>query len=229
MASTAEFQRIPLDKLSLYHQNARRGDVAAIAESLTVNGQYAPITVNLGTHTGRPYEVLAGNHTTMSARYLGWTEIDCYVVDVDEQAATRINLSANKLTQLGGFDQDALNAQLASLGDIAGTGFTQSEIDALLTPPELPAEPVDYPEPPAEQQAEPAPKSSDESVQDAPGPRSISLSGLPPRYLGWIQDQLTGIKEANEMESYADVLVMLVMVYTGDRPSADGHEDLTGA
>lgn len=45
-----------VDELAGYHRNPRRGDVDAIARSLAVNGQYRPIVVNIGTHTGRPLE-----------------------------------------------------------------------------------------------------------------------------------------------------------------------------
>ena len=58
------------DELNPYHLNPRRGDVEAIARSLAVNGQYRPIVVNLVTLTGRPLEVLAGNHTLRGAKYL---------------------------------------------------------------------------------------------------------------------------------------------------------------
>lgn len=54
-------QHDPTD-LALYHKNPNVGDVDAIAGSLLVNRQYRPVVVNRGTHTGRPMEVLAGNH-----------------------------------------------------------------------------------------------------------------------------------------------------------------------
>lgn len=219
MASTAEFQRIDLDKLTLFHRNARRGDVDAIAESLTANGQYAPVTVNVGTLTGRPYEVLAGNHTTMAARQVGWSSIDCYVIDVDDEHATRINLNANKLTQLGGFDNAELDALLSTFEDLAGTGYTPEEVDAihaLITPPTFDPDPFSEPEP--EQSNEPAPKSSDESVPGASGPRSITLSGLPPKYRTWLGDTLARIVEENDMDTPAEALVMIVMSFTGTKP-----------
>lgn len=88
--------RIKLDNLNPHHNNPRRGNVQAIADSLRVNGQFRPIVVNKGTHTGRPNEVLAGNHTLLAALHLDGTPdaidaLDCYVVDVDDDRATRSN------------------------------------------------------------------------------------------------------------------------------------------
>ena len=202
------------DHLNLYYRNARRGDVDAIVESLSVNGQYAPITVNKGTHTGRPDEVLAGNHTLMAARKLGWDSIDAYVIDVDDATANRINVNANKLPQLGGFDPEVLAAQLADFGDdLVGTGFKAEEVAALNAsfggPIEFPEEPAPAPEPPSEPSA------------PAPGPSSIGLSGLPPRYWAWVGEKLAEIKETNGCDSLAEVIVMLLMAYTNERPPQD--------
>ena len=62
-------------ELQPFHKNPRRGNVEMIAESLQINGQYRAIVVNVGTHTGRPLEVLAGNHTLAAAKQLGWKQI----------------------------------------------------------------------------------------------------------------------------------------------------------
>lgn len=81
--SLGEHARLPVGELRTFHKNPRKGDVEAIAGSLRVNNQYRPIVVNRGTHTGRPNEVLAGNHTLMAARSLAendeaWNEIDAW-------------------------------------------------------------------------------------------------------------------------------------------------------
>ena len=113
---------IPLDQLHEFHQNPRKGDVSAIAASLETNGQYKPIVVNRGTHTGRPMEVLAGNHTLQAARSLDWPAIDAVVVDVDEQTATRIVVADNRIFDLGGWERAKLNELIGALEDIEGTG-----------------------------------------------------------------------------------------------------------
>lgn len=127
-------------KLALYHQNPRVGDTAAIAGSLRANGQYRPIVVNRGTHTDRPMEVLAGNHTLKAIRDLAqadpmddrWQNVDCWVIDVDDDRATRIVLADNKTADLGFVDDDLLLPLLESLGDVEGTAYTDEEYDALV-------------------------------------------------------------------------------------------------
>lgn len=207
--------------LNLFHRNARRGDVAAIARSLHVNGQYRPIVVNRGTLTGRPNEVLAGNHTLLGARDLGWLSIDCYVIDVDDDAATRINIVDNRTSQLGGFDDEVLAALLQGFGgDLEGTGYTEVELadlEALLAPSNDIALPVSEPAP--EQPAAPAEPVTDTDQDEVSGPRSIPLAGLAPRYLAYLGEQLPALRAEMDVETNADVLVMLVMTHTGIRPA----------
>ena len=84
-AEVLALELCPVADLQPYHRNPRRGDVAQIARSLKRTGQYRPIVANKGTHTGRPGEVLAGNHTLAAARdRLGWAAIWTTWVDVDD-------------------------------------------------------------------------------------------------------------------------------------------------
>ena len=69
-------------ELNTFYLNPRRGDVTAIAGSLRTNDQYKPITVNVGTFTGRPNEVLAGNHTLMAFRGLSRKAMNSFLVRV---------------------------------------------------------------------------------------------------------------------------------------------------
>jgi hypothetical protein len=130
-----------LSELALYHRNPNLGNVPKIAASLRAHGQYKPITINKGTHTGRPNEVLAGNHTLKAMRDLlaenpddrRWHTIDGYVVDVDDDEATRIVLDDNKTAQDGfGYDQRLLADLLAGLPDLDGTAFTPDEYSDIL-------------------------------------------------------------------------------------------------
>lgn len=132
---------LPITQLSTYHKNPRRGDIQAIAGSLAANGQFRPIVVNKGTHTGRPYEILAGNHTYLAHQYLAeahpdnpqWQHIDTYLVDVDDDRATKIVLADNRTADLGSYDNDTLLDLLDNLdGDYLGTGYDEDYIGALL-------------------------------------------------------------------------------------------------
>lgn len=125
--------------LNTFHQNPRRGDVDAIAGSLKANGQFKPVVVNVGTHTGRPNEVLAGNHTLMAFRQLAeqnpfdgfWTGIKAHVIDVDDDMAARIVLVDNKSFEAGeGTDDSVVWELLKDLGT-TGTGYADADLDAL--------------------------------------------------------------------------------------------------
>jgi len=123
----------PVDTLTTFHKNPRSGDVAIIAESLRRNAQYRPIVVNEGTRTGRPLEVLAGNHTLLAARELGWPSIQCWVIDVDELEARRIVAVDNASADAGGYDEAILADLLGGLGgDLEGTGYTDRDLAKLL-------------------------------------------------------------------------------------------------
>lgn len=122
---------IDVSSVSTHPRNARRGDVDRIARSLELHGQYRPIVVNERTH-----EVLAGNHTLMAARKLGWLEVAATFVDVDDETALRILAADNRLSDLAGYDDTALMDLLSALNDTAGgldgVGYEYADIEKLL-------------------------------------------------------------------------------------------------
>src|SRR5690625_4661570 len=120
--------KLPITELRAFHKNPRRGDVATIVESLDRLGQYRPIVVNLGTKTGRPNEVLAGNHTVQAAKKLGWKEIDAHIVDVDDDTAARIVLVDNKSNDNATYDHADLLELVKTVTDLEATGWTPAEI-----------------------------------------------------------------------------------------------------
>lgn len=142
--------RLPVGDLSTFTGNPRRGQVDVIADSLSRNGQYRPIVVNEGTKTGRPNEVLAGNHTLQAARKLGWDAIDVWIVDVDDAQARRIVAADNRTADLGEYDNADLLALLEGLdGDLEGTGYDEdflAELEDAARPPDS----ADALDPPAE-------------------------------------------------------------------------------
>ncbi|WP_327302964.1 ParB/RepB/Spo0J family partition protein [Streptomyces sp. NBC_01298] len=135
---------IPLADLAPYYRNPRSGDLDAIGESLSTHGQYKPIVVNRGTHTGRPNEILAGNHTAKAARKLGWDDIAVTWLDVDEATAAKIVIVDNRTSDLAGYDTALLADILTDLPDLEGTGYDQEQLDDLLDDTSLPA-PIELP------------------------------------------------------------------------------------
>lgn len=126
-----EVTTFSVGELSTYHRNPRRGAVGMIAESLKARGQYRAIVVNLGRLTGRPLEVLAGNHTLLAAREIGWESIDATTVDVDDAEAARIVAADNRLADLGGYDDADLIEVLETAGELVGTGYSEIDLAAL--------------------------------------------------------------------------------------------------
>lgn len=142
-AGIGEYQTTPISQLNNYYNNPKTGDIEAIASSLTINGMYRPVVVNRGTYTNRPMEILAGNHTIKAMRLLAernpdderWRFAETYIIDVDDDRATRIVLADNRTADLGSYDNDILLELLGDLDDnlgLAGTGYTDDYINALL-------------------------------------------------------------------------------------------------
>ncbi len=137
--------------LSTYHRNPRRGDVSVIAASLQAHGQYKPIVANRGTYTGRPNEVLAGNHTLMAIRDLAerhpdderWQSVLVHWIDVDDDRAARIVLVDNRASEMGTIDYEALHDLISDMPDLAGTGYDDAYLTMLgemnAGPPDLDA------------------------------------------------------------------------------------------
>lgn len=128
-------QNIPLDELTPFPGNARRGNIAAIRTSLRRNGQYRSLIVR-EIPNGGPRIVLAGNHTLRALDAEGHTTARCELILCDDETARRINLADNKIPEDGDYDRDALAELLSYLdGDYEGTGYTEDDIFELITPP----------------------------------------------------------------------------------------------
>lgn len=157
-ANIGALETVPTKDLNVYYKNARRGDVDLIMESMKHNGVYKPLVVNRGTKTGRPNEVLCGNHSLMAIRRLAdenpqdkrWQTVDVYVIDVDEDQAKRTVLVDNASNDKSTYDVEDLVNLLTELPTLEATGFTRDEVDQLLESlddidaeiPERPAEPT---------------------------------------------------------------------------------------
>ena len=65
---------------------------------------------------------------------LGYTEVDCVIVDLDDMREKALNLALNKIQ--GEWDKDKLTALLADFDgsefDVTMTGFDAAEVDELL-------------------------------------------------------------------------------------------------
>lgn len=131
-----ETKDLPVGKLQPYHENPNVGDPEKTAESLRENGQYRAIVVNIGTHTGRPYEILAGNHTWAGMKKLKHPTIRCDLVDEDDDGAEAIMLADNGSRDGSSYKEDLLadilNRRKKRVGTLAGTTLTDDLMTGLL-------------------------------------------------------------------------------------------------
>jgi ParB-like nuclease domain len=131
-ATWVETREVPITDLTRYPGNARRGNVDEIRSSIRRHGQYRAIVVR---DTDDGLVILAGNHTFDAIAAEGHQAARCEIINCSDDEARRINLADNKLAELGSYDTDALVELLSYLdGDYEGVGWTDDEVQAMITP-----------------------------------------------------------------------------------------------
>lgn len=115
---------VDISELELFPGNPRQGAVDAIARSLNAFEQRKPI---VATRAG---VVVAGNHTLLAARQLGWDQIAVVWVDDDETTANAYNLADNRTADLGTYDTTALAELIRSVQDADAELLTAISYDA---------------------------------------------------------------------------------------------------
>lgn len=122
---------VPVGELSTLEGNPRRGDVEAVARSLTAFGQRKPIVAK------RDGTVIAGNHTFLAAQSLGWDEIAVVRVDDDDVTAKAYALADNRTAELGGYDEVDLAQMMTDVAEanrdlFEATAWRFDELDELM-------------------------------------------------------------------------------------------------
>jgi len=128
-------EKIPASKLNPAAYNPRKdlkpGDkeYEKLKRSISEFGYVEPVIWN--KQTGN---VVGGHQRLKVLLDLGHTEVDCVVVDLDEQREKALNLALNKIQ--GEWDESKLAAIMADFEatsfDVSITGFDADEVDALL-------------------------------------------------------------------------------------------------
>jgi ParB-like chromosome segregation protein Spo0J len=136
--TTIPFEMVATDKLTTHPDNPRRGDVEAVMSSIQANGFYGALVVQRSTS-----HVLAGNHRLRAARQLGMTEVPVVWVDCDDDRARRILVVDNRSSDLARWDDEALAALLADMGDLSGTLFKDDDLAKLVASMQGPSEFLD--------------------------------------------------------------------------------------
>jgi DNA modification methylase len=125
-----QIEKIAIDKLKSAEYNPRKdlkpGDpeFEKLRRSIESFGYVEPAIWN--KRTGN---IVGGHQRIKVLKYLGHTEADCVVVDLDEQQEKALNIGLNKISGL--WDDEALTALLKDLNDsgfdLSLTGFDASE------------------------------------------------------------------------------------------------------
>lgn len=128
IAPTLVKMAVPIGDVQPHDENYRHGDVDAIRASLTRFGQVKPIVVQAST-----MKIVAGNHTYAAAVAEEWTHIAATVVDLTDAEARAYLVADNRTSDLAENDDEALAAILGDLdGSLAGTGYEDGDLAALL-------------------------------------------------------------------------------------------------
>lgn len=123
-----DYEIVAVEQVQMHPDNAKRGDVTAIASSIGRNGFYGALIVQRSTGY-----ILVGNHRWLAAREQGLDELPVIWVDCDADEARRIMVADNRTSEMGGFDQAKLAELLESFdGDLDGTGYSEDDLARLL-------------------------------------------------------------------------------------------------
>ncbi|MFZ5591719.1 MAG: site-specific DNA-methyltransferase [Bacillota bacterium] len=131
-----DIQKIPLSKIKAAKYNPRKnlkpGDAEyeKLKRSIEEFGYVEPVIWN--KRTGN---IVGGHQRYKILNALGYTEIDCVVVDMDEKREKALNVALNKIQ--GEFDIPLLTDLLKDLDadgfDVLLTGFDAAELDELFS------------------------------------------------------------------------------------------------
>lgn len=129
-----EFIKLKIDQLIPATYNPRKdlkpgdSEYEKIKRSIVEFGYVEPVIVNLD------YTIIGGHQRCKVLKDLGFTEIDCVVIDVDKTKEKALNIALNKIT--GEWDTESLAGLLEELNresyDLELTGFDWSEAEKLL-------------------------------------------------------------------------------------------------
>lgn len=127
-------QKISIEKLKPAEYNPRKDlkpedeEYQKIKRSLIEFGYVAPVIVN------SDMTVIGGHQRLKVLKELGYTEIECNIVDLDKNKEKALNIALNKIS--GEWDNDKLEKLLAELKgeeiDMDITGFSFDEVDNIL-------------------------------------------------------------------------------------------------
>jgi DNA modification methylase len=133
MKATERFEKVGIDKLIPYVNNARthsKEQILQLRSSLREFGFVNPVLVD------KDYNIIAGHGRVLAAKAEGLTEIPCVFVEHLTEAQKKAYILAdNRLALNAGWDEELLALEFADLKDMGFdlglTGFDEAEIEKL--------------------------------------------------------------------------------------------------
>ena len=128
-----EFKKLPIDDLIPASYNPRKklkpgdSEFEKIKNSIMQFGYVEPVIVN------QDMTVIGGHQRITVLKTLGYTDIDCVIIDIDKTKEKALNIALNKIS--GEWNKELLADLIKDLQsadfDISFTGFEPPEIDQL--------------------------------------------------------------------------------------------------
>ena len=116
MASVSKIQRVALDELVPYENNAKihnKKQIEKLKQSIDQFGFLTPVLID------KDKNIIAGHGRTMAAKELGLDKIPCVYIDgLSEKEKKAYILADNRLSEFGEWDYELLSAEIDELQDI---------------------------------------------------------------------------------------------------------------
>lgn len=127
-----EIRNVKLHELQEWENNTRihtRKNLEVIKGLLLKFGQTKPILVQKSS-----MRIIAGNGTFQAVRALGWEEISCRILDLNDEDAMALNIGDNRSSDLSENDERNILEYLknADPGTIELVGFDEIEVEKML-------------------------------------------------------------------------------------------------
>lgn len=126
-----EMKVVPIQELMILENNPNKGDLKRLKKLISKNGFLRAVTVQKSTMS-----VLAGNHSVIAAKELGYDKVPVSIFDLPDDVADRHILGDNKARDGAKYDEDILAERFKKMGvDAAaldGTGYSPREAEIII-------------------------------------------------------------------------------------------------
>lgn len=119
-------ETVDIDILVPHPSNPRKGNLAAIRESIREHGFAGVVCVQVGTN-----RIVIGRHRWEAAKLEGLKMVPVMWLNVDDSQALRLLLADNRASDLAGYDEDQLLKNLRDIGNLQGTLFDMDALETL--------------------------------------------------------------------------------------------------